>query len=331
MPSVSITHNAVRSCLFIALQNAAVSHSLFHAVSRQVMRFISHSRVLAPLPHSCSILLSHSVRNRHNRRLDRHSRILRGLIAARHSRNGHRCGLVIHKLASLLIVHVLTWVDSLVFESLDELVEGDREQGTEEGSNPVNPVVAGEFSSDDRGAEGAGRVERAASEIDAYCIKLAGAIFPSRNLKRDRSIPDSSHMKRARPMPTGAMKVALCFSAANMKMVKTSSAVRNISMKRPRAMEHGGLVERVVRTARGPGKRADTMPAAAMPPSIWATKTTIPLIQEIAPMRHMPRVTCGGVSAYRGRTSESTYSWVEETSGNTKEDPGVDCEREAES
>jgi hypothetical protein len=36
-------------------------------------------------------------------------------------------------------------------------------------------------------------------------------------------------------MPIGAMKVARCFSAASMKMVKTSSAVKNISMKRPRA------------------------------------------------------------------------------------------------
>lgn len=31
-------------------------------------------------------------------------------------------------------------------------------------------------------------------------------------------------------MPMGAMKVPLCFSAASMKIVKTSSAVRNISM-----------------------------------------------------------------------------------------------------
>ena len=34
-------------------------------------------------------------------------------------------------------------------------------------------------------------------------------------------------------MPIGAMKVPLCFSAANMKIAKTNSAVRNISIKRP--------------------------------------------------------------------------------------------------
>jgi hypothetical protein len=36
-------------------------------------------------------------------------------------------------------------------------------------------------------------------------------------------------------MPIGAMKVARCFSAASMKMVKTSNAVKNISMNKPRA------------------------------------------------------------------------------------------------
>ena len=49
--------------------------------------------------------------------------------------------------------------------------------------------------------------------------------------------PASSAMKRARPMPIGATNVALCFSAANMKMVYSNMNVRNISMKRPRVTE----------------------------------------------------------------------------------------------
>lgn len=53
-------------------------------------------------------------------------------------------------------------------------------------------------------------------------------------------------MNRARPMPTGAMKVALCFSFASMNMVKTSSPVKNASIKRPRAVEVPS--ESVVRT-----------------------------------------------------------------------------------
>lgn len=76
----------------------------------------------------------------------------------------------------------------------------------------------------------------------------------------------SSAMKRDSPMPTGAMNVPLCFSAASMKMVKTSRAVRNISMKSPWTT----LVPppRPVRTVKGPGRRADKIAAAVIPPSI---------------------------------------------------------------
>jgi hypothetical protein len=70
-------------------------------------------------------------------------------------------------------------------------------------------------------------------------------------------------MKRARPMPTGARNVALCFSAASMKMTKTSSAVRNISIKTPWVIVVWPV--RVVFTFKGPGKSAETMPAAQIP------------------------------------------------------------------
>jgi len=73
-------------------------------------------------------------------------------------------------------------------------------------------------------------------------------------------------MNKASPIPMGARKVPLCFSAASMKMVKTSSAVKNISMNKPRAMEVPP--PRVVETFRGPGNKADVTPAAAMDPSI---------------------------------------------------------------
>ena len=42
-----------------------------------------------------------------------------------------------------------------------------------------------------------------------------------------------SAMNSDSPMPTGAMKVARCFSLASMKMVNTSCAVKNISMNKP--------------------------------------------------------------------------------------------------
>lgn len=90
-------------------------------------------------------------------------------------------------------------------------------------------------------------------------------------------------------MPTGARNVLLCFSAASMKMVKTSMAVKNISMKRPRTTD---VSLSVVRTFIEFGKRAETMPEAAMAPTICVMKIRLPRIQPMAPIRHMPKVTC---------------------------------------
>ena len=101
--------------------------------------------------------------------------------------------------------------------------------------------------------------------------------------------PASSAIKRDSPMPTGAMNVPLCFSAASMKIVNTSCAVRNISMNSPCALLVPPL--RDVVTARGPGNKALTIPADAIAPSICAMKTRAPRIKGTAPMRQRPRVT----------------------------------------
>lgn len=79
-------------------------------------------------------------------------------------------------------------------------------------------------------------------------------------------------------------------------MTKMSSAVRKVSMKRPCAME----VEapRVVATLRGPGKSADTMPAAAMEERSWAMRKRKARRGLRAPMRRRPRVTCGCVRGF---------------------------------
>jgi hypothetical protein len=50
--------------------------------------------------------------------------------------------------------------------------------------------------------------------------------------------------------------------------VKTRRIVRNISMKRPRAMDVFGDLLKVVRTARGPGKSPYTTAAEAMAAAI---------------------------------------------------------------
>jgi hypothetical protein len=44
------------------------------------------------------------------------------------------------------VIHVLTWVGCLVFEYLDEFVETGCNDGSENRSEPVNPVIGGEVS-----------------------------------------------------------------------------------------------------------------------------------------------------------------------------------------
>jgi hypothetical protein len=87
------------------------------------------------------------------------------------------------------------------------------------------------------------------------------------------------------------MKVALCFSAANIKIVKTNCAVRNISINNPCTT----LVSppSVVCTFKAPGNMHSTSALATMPPRIWLRKSRTPRNQGSAPMRHMPKVTAG--------------------------------------
>ena len=94
-------------------------------------------------------------------------------------------------------------------------------------------------------------------------------------------------MKSASPMPTGAMKVAvggvnifdteetgesnyvpLCFSFANMKIVKTSSAVNTASMNTPLANDVSA--DSVVRTFSGVGNMTETKKLEKIPPASWA-------------------------------------------------------------
>ena len=105
-------------------------------------------------------------------------------------------------------------------------------------------------------------------------------------------------MNRDNPMPMGARKVPLCFSAASMRMVKTNMAVRNISMNRPLTIEVPP--PSVVDTFIALGKRQETTPAAAMAPRIWPMKTRRPRSHLHAPMRQRARVTYERVSVLAG-------------------------------
>jgi len=75
-------------------------------------------------------------------------------------------------------------------------------------------------------------------------------------------------------------------------MVKTSSAVQNISINNARVVDVFGSSLMVVRTSKGPGKSPDTKAAAAMAPKIWATIEIIILPKPMAPIRARPRLTC---------------------------------------
>jgi hypothetical protein len=83
----------------------------------------------------------------------------------------------------------------------------------------------------------------------------------------------------------------LCFSAANMKIVKTSSAVSIISMNSPCTT----VVPppRLVCAARGPGNIQLTRAAAVKLPRICTTKSRKPRSHGRAPIRHIPNVTAG--------------------------------------
>lgn len=67
-------------------------------------------------------------------------------------------------------VGVLTEVCGLPFKHFDVKVEAGGQEGTEDGSDPVDPVVAGEVVGYNGGAEGAGGVDGTAGEVDS-CVK----------------------------------------------------------------------------------------------------------------------------------------------------------------
>ena len=88
-------------------------------------------------------------------------------------------------------------------------------------------MIAWESPEGDARTEGAGRIKRTyllVSKVKEWKCASCYDIPPV------KYTPDSSETNRDKPIPIGARKLPLCFSTARMRMVKTSSAVRNISM-----------------------------------------------------------------------------------------------------
>ena len=141
--------------------------------------------------------------------------------------------------------------------------------------------------------------------------------------------PLSSEMKRAIPMPTGAMKVTFDFSAARNKTLRTNMNVKNISIKKPWATLVSS--DNVVTTRRGPGNIADANPAATIPPRNCGKKSARPRNHGKAPDKQSPNVTWRTrmLVVSSAQNSRWSYRGVEEAATYPIENPGVDHQRHA--
>ena len=71
------------------------------------------------------------------------------------------------------VVEVLAWVDCLVLEALDELVEAHGDERAQVWPGPVDPVIVVEGACDYGGTEGASGVYGAGGEVDAVDSRSA--------------------------------------------------------------------------------------------------------------------------------------------------------------
>ena len=150
---------------------------------------------------------------------------------------------------------------------------------------PINPVVAGEISHYYIGAEGSGRIERSSSPIgtEQFCNKQ-GQANPDRSDESRFGFLVSVSVFQADSTP-------LRTSAASIRIVKTSSVVRNISKKSPCTT----LVPPTKCTSNNTflaGMIYLTTAAAAIAPTIWDTRRKADRSGGRFPVIHSDRVTC---------------------------------------
>ena len=72
---------------------------------------------------------------------------------------------VVVRTGRVLLVVILTRVGNLVFQDFDELVEDNRDEGANWGSDPVDPLVC-PYACESSGTKRASRVQGAASVVD---------------------------------------------------------------------------------------------------------------------------------------------------------------------
>lgn len=139
--------------------------------------------------------------------------------------------LLLHLLFDLqiFIVVVLTGVRDLVLEDLDEFVEYDGDDGAHCGADPVDPVLLVEDAGHHARAKRPSRVERTTSVI--HSDELGDEESETDAYGGYEGCWNWVSVCSFRSVENGS--IPLCFSFASMKMVKTSSAVRIVSMKTP--------------------------------------------------------------------------------------------------
>ena len=140
-----------------------------------------------------------------------------------------------------LVFGVLARVGSLVLEPLEQAVHKRREERGENGTNPVDPVVTRERLHHDVGT------------------KRSGGVQTGTGVKHGKQVTN----EQGKTNDHGARYVILDFSTAVNKTAKCKMVVANISMKRPREIEHSPPKALLKRT--GPGVKALAVAAAAIP------------------------------------------------------------------
>lgn len=126
----------------------------------------------------------------------------------------------------------------------------------------------------------------------------------------------------------GAMKVARCFSAASMKIVKANIPVRNISMNRPRATDVSSA--RVVATANFWHCQRDGRHGRARKTHVREQGRNDSCAGDGAnDLRNQDHGSARPAQATDEHEAESD-GWVEEAAADAEEDPSIDCQAKSE-
>lgn len=86
---------------------------------------------------------------------------------------GASCGILFVKGKSVnfFVVEILARIGRLVLENFDCVIKDGSNNGSDDGAQPIDPVVAGKLVQRDAGSKAASRVEGASSKVDASQLR----------------------------------------------------------------------------------------------------------------------------------------------------------------